>query len=144
VEKAKIALEQVKQDQLGNTATLRLRMIDVEAAEIQLELLEQQLERTKLVSTISGIVTYMDPIREGDPVAAFKTLITVADPNKVELIYERTNTSDLIRITVGMEVKVKFDQNPEVIGKVLQTPSTAPFTDDKAQSDRSARTMNIR
>jgi multidrug efflux pump subunit AcrA (membrane-fusion protein) len=143
VEKAKIALEQVKQEQLGNTSALRLKMIDVESAQIQLDLLQQQLQRTKLVSGIEGIVTYIDPIRAGEPVTAFKSIITVSDPNQVQLLYENSNASDLVGVTVGMEVKVKFGSNPEVQGKVLQTPSTAPFTDNKAQADKNAKTIII-
>jgi RND family efflux transporter MFP subunit len=140
LEKVKIALEQTKQDQMGNITSIRLKMIDVEAAQIQLDQLQLQLEKTKLVSTISGIVTYMDALKTGDPVTAYKPVITVSDPNKVQLVYENSNTSDLIGITVGMEVKVKILNN-EVKGKVLQTPGSTPYTENKAQADRNARTI---
>lgn len=140
LEKVKIALEQTKQDQMGNSTSIRLKMIDVEAAQIQLDQLQLQLQKTKLVSSISGIVTYMDTLKTGDPVTAYKSVITVSDPNKVQLVYENSNSSDLIGIAVGMEVKVKI-QNNEVKGKVLQTPSSSPYTENKAQAERNAKTI---
>lgn len=140
LEKVKIALEQAKQETLGNITTVRLRMIDVEAAQIQLDQLHQQLEKTKLVSSISGIVTYMDSLKTGDQVTAYRAVVTVSDPNKVQLVYENSNSNELSGIAVGMEVKVKL-QNAEVPGKVLQTPSSSPFTEIKAQAERNAKTI---
>ncbi|MDF2668039.1 MAG: transporter [Paenibacillus sp.] len=143
LEKAKIALDQVKQDQLGNISAVRLKMIDVEAAQIQLDLLLQQLQRTKLVSGIAGIVTYLDPIKSGETVTSFKSIITVSDPNQVQLLYENGNSSELTGVNVGMDVKVKISSDKEVVGTMLQTPATAPFTDNKAQADKNAKTFII-
>lgn len=140
LEKTKIALDQVKETQRGDETAIRLKMIDVEAARIQLDLLKQQLEKTKLVSNLNGIVTYMDTMKQGDPVTAFKSIITVADPNKVQLLYEASNPSDLNGVAVGMDVKVKL-QSGEVAGKVLQTPASAPISTIKEQMEKNAKTV---
>ncbi|WP_405460088.1 efflux RND transporter periplasmic adaptor subunit [Paenibacillus sp. HJGM_3] len=140
VEKAKIALEQAKQDQLGNPTAVRLKMIDVETSQIQLDQLQQQLERTKLVSTIGGVVTYIDSIKTGEQVTAYRPVVTISDPMRVQLVYENSNTSELSGIVVGMGVKVKIGDK-ELPGKVLQTPASAPYTDNKAQQERNAKTI---
>ncbi|WP_246066844.1 efflux RND transporter periplasmic adaptor subunit [Paenibacillus koleovorans] len=140
LEKAKIALEQTKQDQLGNVNAIRLKMIDVESAQIQMDQLQAQLERTKLVSPLAGVITYLDASKPGDTITAYKTLVTVADPTQVQLVYENSNTTELSGIHVGMEARIKMP-NGEVKGKVLQTPATAAYTDNKTQADRNARTI---
>jgi RND family efflux transporter MFP subunit len=142
LEKANIALDEAKAAAQGNLNVIRLKMIDVESTQIQLEQLQKQLDKTKLVSDIRGIVTYIDGLQAGDPVAAYKAVVTVADPKKLQLIYESMNTTDLSSIQVGMDVQVKI-KNGEYKGKVLQTPSSSPVTADKPLAERNARRLYL-
>ncbi|WP_284639839.1 efflux RND transporter periplasmic adaptor subunit [Paenibacillus silviterrae] len=140
LEKAQIALEQAKEEKRGDAMAIRLKVLDVEKEQLGLDSLKKQLEKTKLVSKVDGIVTYIDPIKQGDAVTAYKQLITVADPTKMKLAYEFSNMNDLTGIQVGMPATVKF-KSKEYEGKVVQIPATAPQSDIKAISDKNAKTV---
>jgi multidrug efflux pump subunit AcrA (membrane-fusion protein) len=142
VEKAQIALTQIKADKPNDSQSIRLKMIDVEAAQIQLDLLLSQLDKAKLKAEQNGVVTYIGGLKQGDQVAAYSTIITIADPKQLQLVYEASNTLDLAGIQVGMEADVKL-KSSDTKGKVLQTPSSAPFTDNKAQAEKNAKTLII-
>lgn len=143
VEKANIALDDAKASVQGDATALKLKMIDVEQAQIQLEQLQQQLAKTKLVSDIAGIVTFVDSLQAGDQVTAYKAVVTVADPKKLQLIYEASSAGDLSAVQVGMDVQLKF-KGADLKGKVLQTPSSAPLTTDKQEADRNSKRIYIR
>ncbi|MCU6797950.1 efflux RND transporter periplasmic adaptor subunit [Paenibacillus sp. WQ 127069] len=142
VEKARLALEQAKDEKRGDAIAIRIKLLDMQKEEIQLDLYRKQLSKTKLISDVSGIVTFLDPIRQGDPVVAYKAILTVSDPKSVRLVYETTNTNDLVGVQIGMpaEVKVKGGVYP---GIVSQIPATAPQSDVKAIADKNAKTIVI-
>ncbi|CAG7645354.1 hypothetical protein PAESOLCIP111_04928 [Paenibacillus solanacearum] len=142
VEKAKILLEQAKEEQRGDAASIRLKLLDVQKEQIQLDLLNGQLQRAKLVSSVDGIVTFVDPIKQGDPVTAYKTLVTVSDPKRMKLVYEFSNLADLTGIQIGMQADVKIKGKP-FQGQVVQIPATAPQSDVKAVNDKNAKTVVI-
>ncbi|WNQ10288.1 efflux RND transporter periplasmic adaptor subunit [Paenibacillus aurantius] len=142
VEKAQIALEQTRQDKSGDSAAIRLKQIDVETVQIQLNQLTEQLNKANLVSDIEGVVTYIDSIKQGDVVTAYKPVVTVADPKQMKLVYEFSNPNDLTGIQVGMEVELKIASKPYK-GKIVQTPSSVPPTTDKAQAEKNAKTIVI-
>ncbi|WJH35034.1 efflux RND transporter periplasmic adaptor subunit [Paenibacillus sp. CC-CFT747] len=142
VEKAQIALEQTRQDKSGDSAAIRLKQIDVETVQIQLNQLTEQLNKANLVSDIEGVVTYVDSIKQGDVVTAYKPVVTVADPKQMKLVYEFSNPNDLTGIQVGMEVELKIASKPYK-GKIVQTPSSVPPTTDKAQAEKNAKTIVI-
>lgn len=125
VEKARILLEQTLEEQPGNARAFRLKAIDLESAQLQLNGLEEQLKRTTLVSTIGGVVTFIAAIQSGDSVQAYSTVVGISNPKKVNLVYESTNGNELAGVEVGMEVSFNY-RDKEYKGKVLQTPSTVP------------------
>jgi RND family efflux transporter MFP subunit len=142
LEKAQIALNQAKAAAMGDPDALKLKLIDVEAAQIQLDALQQQLDKTKLVAGIDGVVTYIDSLQAGDAITAYRPVVTVSDPRQLQLVYETSNTSDISPVEVGMNVEVKFKGNP-FAGKVLQTPSSAPLTSDKQLAERNSKRLII-
>ncbi|MFE5317409.1 efflux RND transporter periplasmic adaptor subunit [Paenibacillus sp. NPDC056579] len=142
LEKAKLALEQAKEDQRGDAIAIRMKVLDVQKEQIALDMLRQQLERTKLVSNVDGIVTFMDPIKQGDAVTAYKTLLTISDPKSIKLVYETANSNDLTGIQVGMAADLKI-KNTALKGKVVQIPATAPQSDVKAIQDKNAKSIVI-
>lgn len=142
LEKAQIVLEQTKDEKRGDAMAIRLKVLDVEKERIALEQLRQQQEKAKLVSNVGGIVTYIDPIKQGDPVTAYKQLVTVSDPKRMKLVYEVMNVNDLIGIQVGMDADVKF-KNKALKGKVVQIPATAPQSDVKAIAEKNAKSVVI-
>ncbi|WP_231506224.1 efflux RND transporter periplasmic adaptor subunit [Paenibacillus sp. UNC451MF] len=142
VEKAQIALEQAKEEKRGDALTIRSKVLDVQKEQIQLDMLRQQLNRTKLVSDVDGIVTFIDTIKQGDAVTAYKTLLTVSDPKSMKLAYESSNSADLTGIQVGMVADLKIKSKP-LKGKVVQIPATAPQSDVKAIADKNAKSIII-
>lgn len=143
IEKAQIALEQVKEQNRGDVTAMRLKMLDLQSAQVQMDLLKQQLEKTKLVSTIGGIVTYVDALKEGDQVTAYKPLVTISDPKQVKLVYQVSNFNDLTGVEINMDVDVKIKDKP-YHGVVVQIPSTAPPSDNKSVQDKNARSIVIK
>lgn len=142
VEKAEIMLEKAKEGMMGDAREIRLKALDVEKEKLELEHLRRQLEKTKLVSGVDGIVTYIEPIKEGDSVQAYKQLVTVSDPKQMKLTYEFTNLADLTGIQIGMEAEVRY-KNATYAGKVVQIPATAPQSDVKAIQDKNAKSIVI-
>ncbi|TDF99619.1 efflux RND transporter periplasmic adaptor subunit [Paenibacillus piri] len=142
LEKTKVALELAKDEQRGNALAIRMKVLDVQKEEVQLEMLKQQLAKTKLVSDVDGIVTYLDPIKQGDPIVAYRALITVSDPKSIKLVYETATPNDLTGVEVGMEATVKFKSN-SYKGKVAQIPATAPQSDVKAIQDKNAKSIVV-
>lgn len=143
VEKANIMLDQAKEEQRGDMRALRLKMIDLESAQVQLESLKRQLEKTKLVSDIDGIVTYVEPLNQGDPVEAYRPIVSISDPTEMKLVYQATNPNDLVGVEINMDVAVKI-KDREFKGKVVQIPATAPFTENKALQERNLKSIVIR
>lgn len=146
VEKAEIAYRQVKMtvSSTDQELSLRLKAIDVEAAQLQLTNLQTELAKTKLTAENGGIVTFVSDAQQGNIVDAYSTLVVVSDPSKVQLVYEASDSGAITGIEVGMKAEVKFGSKGDAVpGKVLQTPSSAPRTDNKQQMERNAKTIIV-
>ncbi|KRF21665.1 RND transporter [Paenibacillus sp. Soil787] len=144
LEKAQIASVQMRQVDPDQVLANRLKAIDVEAAQLQLASLQDQLDKTRLAADSEGVITYLTDAQQGTVVDAFSTLVVLADPTKLQLSYESSDTGSLSGIEVGMDVEVKIGSSGNKIqGKVLRTPSSAPATDNKAQAERNAKTIIV-
>lgn len=144
LEKAQIASLQAKQNSPDQELTIRLKAIDVEAAQLQLANLQAELAKTRITADSGGVVTFVTDAQEGKMVDAFSTLVVVSDPTKLQLFYESSDSGILSGIEVGMNVDVKFSSKGNVVqGKVVQTPSSAPSSDNKAQAERNAKTIIV-
>ncbi|WP_063860178.1 MULTISPECIES: efflux RND transporter periplasmic adaptor subunit [unclassified Paenibacillus] len=144
LEKAQIASVQTRQVDPDQVLANRLKAIDVEAAQLQLAALQAELDKTRLTADSAGVVTYLTDAQQGNVVDAFSTLVVIADPTKLQLSYESSDTSTLSGIEVGMDVEVKIGSSGNKIqGKVLRTPSSSPPTDNKAQAERNAKTIIV-
>jgi len=143
LQKSQILLEEAKEENRGDVRALQLKMLDVQSAELQLDLLKSQLAQTKLVSDIDGVVSYIDPIKEGDQVSAYKSLVTISDPNSVQLVYTAGSAGDITGVELGMDVQVKI-KDKTYQGKVVQIPSTAPASDNKSVQDKNSKSVIIK
>ncbi|NSW92729.1 MAG: biotin/lipoyl-binding protein [Firmicutes bacterium] len=135
VEEVEALEEQIKEQEIiiqgeiekyNNTKTLM--ELDIRTAEMQIQNLQMELEKTKLVSPVSGRVVWIASLKEGDYVYAHSNLIRIADVNRLKLKYSGDNVSDF---KMGDKVEVKIDDN-EYVGEVVMTPSTAPFDADES------------
>ena len=101
-----------------------MKKIDIEIVQNELNHLNEQLEKTKLISTIDGVVTYVSDAKEGDYMGAFVTIISISDPKQVQLESQFSSSGDLANVTVGMEAGSNIDRR-NTKGNVLQVPSSA-------------------
>lgn len=142
IEKLKLALQQEISEKGAEDPAFRSKLYDLESAQIQLESLQKQLDKSRLVATVSGIVTYIDPIQPGEEVDAYKQIVTISDPKQMKLIYTAASQNDLAGVEINMDVEVKI-KDQVLTGKVVQTPMTAPPNNNKAIEERNAKSLII-
>ncbi|MGG4035998.1 HlyD family efflux transporter periplasmic adaptor subunit [Paenibacillus cisolokensis] len=142
VEKIRIDLARAKSEAGADDPSVKLLELDLQAANIRLELLKKQLENARLSSRVSGIVTYIEPMELGQQVQAYQKLVTISDPNEKKLVYEASDRSQLAGVQINMDVDVKIGEK-QYRGKVVQVPSTAPATGNEAIDTRNAKSVII-
>ncbi|XEC93239.1 efflux RND transporter periplasmic adaptor subunit [Paenibacillus tarimensis] len=141
LERAEIEFMRVKTSG-GGTSEVRLKEIDVERERIMLASLEEQRERSILVAPFDGMITYLSDLSAGDNVSAYQNLLSLSDPDQIQLLYEGSNANDLSAVQVNMPVKITF-KSKEYSGNVLQSPSSAPFTGNNDLDSRNARRIIV-
>jgi multidrug efflux pump subunit AcrA (membrane-fusion protein) len=142
LEKVSIYYKQAEQQNPNDAVSLRLKKIDIEIIQNELTHLNGQLEKTKLVSTIDGDVTYISEAKEGDFMGAFVTIVGISDTKNVQLESRFSNSGDLANVNAGMKVEVIMDSQ-KYQGHVLTAPSNAAFTTDKDQQEKNTKTLII-
>lgn len=103
-------------------AGVQLQEIDVQNAQLTLDDLYQELQQSQLISPISGIVTFVEDVKAGSTIEAFKTIISVADPERLQLSF---NSSNLNEVKPGMKVKVTYE-GQVLEGTVVMSPDNVP------------------
>jgi RND family efflux transporter MFP subunit len=142
LEKATIAYQQSEQMKPNDTITLHLQKIDVELARNKLNHLNDLLIKTKLIATIDGEVTYVSELKDGDYMTPYETVVSISDPNQVQLVSEFSNPSELTAVKVGMKVDV-IANDAKYSGHILQAPSSVPLTADRKQQPVNQTTLVI-
>lgn len=102
---------------------LKLKEIDLEDARIELEELNRQRVEAVLTSPIDGIVTFIEDLDPGDSIEAYKKVIVVSDPGKLQIYYQPSR--DINDVKTGMKVKVKW-KGQAYPGEVILSPDNAP------------------
>jgi len=139
VERVQLLYRQALND--GADATdLRLREIDMERELKSLQAMERRLDKAQLHATIPGIVIFVQTLNTGDTVGAYQPIVTVADPDSVQLTHVASESADLLALEVGMPATLKY-KGKTYTGSVLQTPSSAPLGADPAKAERNAVTV---
>lgn len=119
--------ESKKINQTTNSFDIEEAKLNLESSKLKLEDLRNEFEKAKLYSSISGIVVYIDSINLGDSVTINKTLITIADPQKLLLQYKGDDSSNFI---VGTEVSVKY-KGKNYKAEVVSSPYNLPLDANK-------------
>jgi RND family efflux transporter MFP subunit len=139
VERVQLLYSEAVQDGVSGIVK-RLKEIDLEREQMSLQAMESKLNKSQLFSPISGTVIYVDSIKTGDRVNAFQTIVTVADPSSMQLTYAASDAKGVLGVEAGMPVSLKY-KGKDYTGKVLQSPSSAPVSTDKAKADSNAVTI---
>lgn len=126
----------------GDPDKLRLAGLDVEVEQLKLNGLLDKLVKTKLVADRNGQVTFVDFMKPGDTVAAYRNVIGISDPRDLIFQYTVTAGVDLMNAELGMKAMITLD-GIAYSGKVIQTPRTAPTQASQPQNDRNTRSLLV-
>ncbi len=138
LEKAKQALDEAKQNQ--DQKAMKIALLQMQIAQTEYERALDKLNSKQLVAEKDGEAIFVDSLKAGDNVDPYRVLVSVADPAKLRLVY--TAASDISDVKVGMPVMVTY-QNKSYTGKVVQTPSSAPITDNQQLQDLYKKSLYI-
>lgn len=129
IELKSIQIERMKLD--GNYQKA-IKKNELEQAKISLNELQAQMENSVLVSDIDGVVTFVSDTKEGDYLDTYRTLVTVSDPNLLQLEYSGLQANQM---NLGMELEVTYAEE-KYKGEVVFVPSMAPMDDYEAFKNR--------
>lgn len=139
-EQAKYNLDQAKLTQDENK--MKIRVMELDIAKLRLSDARAAVEGKTMRAQMDGRITFVDPAKPGDTVQANKTYVIISDPNSLRLAYTSGNTSDLLEVQAGVSVDVTV-KGKKMVGKVVQSPSNTPPTDNKQLADKYAKTIFI-
>lgn len=120
LENQKNLLEKLK---LSLSNQLELKKNDVKSAKLVLEGLRNELDKCRLLSPSDGVVTYVASLKEGEYVEAFKTVVSVAEPENLQIKYKGL---DAYKFELGMKVDIKTDSGEELKGEVVLNEGSVP------------------
>jgi multidrug efflux pump subunit AcrA (membrane-fusion protein) len=113
--------------------------IDVQLAQLQLQDLQSQLDEAKLVAVAPGTVVYVAGMTQGDIVDAYRTVVQVADPKNLQLVYRGEKSGDF---RVGNAVTVRLSDGRSYPGSVTMAPGSTPA--DVTEDLRGAIVVGLR
>ena len=95
---------------------------EIEMAQLKLSELELELEKSTIKAPVSGTVTSVAYLNEGEYSPSYKIITSIADPHRLILMY---SGSEYDHFRLGMEVDV--DINGTLYnGKIIMTPLQVP------------------
>lgn len=140
VAKAEDQLEQAKSSR--DSELLRLAGLNLEVERMKLADLEAKLAGTKIRAKSDGTVTFLDFVQPGDSLAAYKAVIGVSPPGRYNVMYTVPIGGDLSAAVNGMEAEIVIGGSAHK-GKIIQTPRSAPFSENPIQSEINSRSLLI-
>jgi RND family efflux transporter MFP subunit len=123
LKRAQINYERAEQG--SDVYAKQLAEIDVKVEKTKLENMQKQLNASRLSAPADGKVIFLETLREGDMIEAYKTLVTVADTKKLQVLYQSTN---LPKIQTGLQTVLSLGGN-KYEGIVAQIPTTGKYKD---------------
>ncbi|ERI92618.1 efflux transporter, RND family, MFP subunit [Clostridiales bacterium oral taxon 876 str. F0540] len=106
----------------------QLAAIDVQVEKTKLDVMKSQLQASKLTASIDGKVDFIESLKEGDVVEPYKTLVTISDPNKLQVNYKPSDTSNISKLQTGMKVSLSLN-GKSYEGVVSQLPTSGRYKD---------------
>ena len=105
-------------------------------AQLDLDTIKTQVESRRIYSPFDGQVADITA-RPGDSVPAYKAVVNVINPAKLELVVDSTLNSDLQKIGIGQQARTTFSRYPTKVftATVERLPSTLTSTGSSVQAD---------
>ena len=85
------------------------------------------LEAIPSILEARDLITFVEDIKEGESAIGFKTLATIADPAKMQVVYQG-NEQEINKLKLGMPVEISYS-NKSYTGKVAMTKENSPKED---------------
>jgi RND family efflux transporter MFP subunit len=127
VRKCEILYDQETNNPAATKNSIEIKRLDLEAVRNRLSDMQNELNKSKIVSPIDGKVVFVEKVNFGDYVSANKNLIVIADPTKLQVQYTGGDASNF---KLGDKVTVKYN-NQDLKGEVVMTPANVPSDADK-------------
>lgn len=151
LERAKLALKEATAQSGGDAeakgAALRIATLQRDIEQMKYERLLAQFENKLLRAKIDGQVVFVEDLKPGDYVDTYQTLVTVADPTKMQLVTTGATGDQVRAVEVGLAADVTFTnadgKQVKLRAKVSQTPFTAPQTQNKQLAEKYASTLYL-
>jgi membrane fusion protein, macrolide-specific efflux system len=93
--------------------------LSMDSVEISIASVKDKLSKVSIISPISGIVTYINPIKPGQMITVRTTFITVCDTKNMALAVKEGQVKDSLQI--GTQVSVNYN-GKLYHGEVIRTP----------------------
>jgi len=103
----------------------RLSELDLERAELRLQQLEEEMEKSSIIAPVDGEVVFLNNVGIGEFVPGRTVILTIADPAFIQFEYTGTQTA---RIRQGMEAEIHIGSQT-IPARVSMTPTNAPEED---------------
>lgn len=139
-ERKKIALRDAMAG--GNNDHIRIAKLELELATLLFDNVKKRAAGTVLRADNAGVVTFAADARPGDWIDAKRVVAAVADPSGMRIALDVGANPVMKDIKVGMAAEVIFREQT-LAGKVSQTPSSAPLTDDARLREEYGKTIYI-
>ena len=102
---------------------LEMAELDLQANQIKLDSLRTELERTRLVTPIDGVVVFTTDVMLGEYINAHQTVVRVADPSQLQLRYSEDQVGNF---RLGMKATIQIGDK-DYSGEVVMTPADMPI-----------------
>ncbi|MDP4090960.1 MAG: efflux RND transporter periplasmic adaptor subunit [Bacillota bacterium] len=101
----------------------KLADIDLKMEKLRLQKMEEQVAAARVTAPAGGRVIYVTSAKEGDTVEAYKTLITIADPNNLKVKYTPSGANNA---KPGMKVELTYSTKTYE-GTITQIPESGNY-----------------
>ncbi|WP_274362091.1 efflux RND transporter periplasmic adaptor subunit [Paenibacillus thermotolerans] len=108
-----------------DAGTIRIARLSVEIEKLKLERLTELRSKRVLKASADGIVTFIDDLKPGDPVAAYREIVGIARTDRLQISYIGDFRAFSSRIKIGMPVELQIG-GKAAKGKIAAAPWTAP------------------
>ncbi len=111
---------------------IKLAEIDLENANINLNVLKRKMSQSVLSAPFDGVVTFLDAeTKAGNNAEAYKRVVTVSNPNNLQLTYQ-VPKENIYTIKTGMKAQITY-KGTKYEGAVVMSPEDAPENSSEKQ-----------
>jgi RND family efflux transporter MFP subunit len=141
-QKAKLNYDNLKEKNESSGGSFKYELEDakltMDSIQISIDSVKNKLTKVSIISPMSGIVTFINPIKPGSMIAVRMNFITVCDPSKMVLVVKESQVKD--PLPVGKEVSIEY-KGSTYKGVVLETPEDN--MNEKNSNFKSAYTFSV-